>query len=294
MKPAVPARVRMIAAMTIFGTIGLFVRNIPLPSSVIACVRGFVGTAFLVLVMVLQKRKASKEEIRRNLALLVITGAVIGFNWILLFESYRYTTVATATLCYYLAPIFVIIVSPVLLKEKLSVKKVACVVVALLGMVCVSGVIEGGLPAAGEAKGILLGLGAAVLYAFAMLGNRWIQNIDIYTKTAMQLFTAAAVALPYVLLTEDVSSLSLTAGQTALLLMLGVVHTGFAYALYFGALGSLPMQTAAILSYIDPVVAILLSALLLREPMSVWGVIGAVLILGSALVSELPERKKKL
>ena len=133
-----------------------------------------------------------------------------------------------------------------------------------------------------------------MLYAFAMLGNRWIQNIDIYTKTAMQLFTAAAVALPYVLLTEDVTALSLTAGQTALLLMLGVVHTGFAYALYFGALGSLPMQTAAILSYIDPVVAILLSALLLREPMSVWGVLGAVLILGSALVSELPERKKKL
>jgi len=291
MKRAMNAKVQMFTAMFVFGTIGVFVRNIPLPSSVLACARGFIGMGFLLLVMAVSRRKISVDEVRTNLGVLLFSGAGIGVNWILLFEAYRYTTVATATLCYYLAPIFIIIAAPFVLKEKLTPRKVACVAAALLGMVLVSGILRGGLPGTNEIKGILLGLSAAVLYASVVLANRFLHDISAYTKTVLQLGIAAAVTVPYILLTEDFSAISLTAGQGLLVAFLGIVHTGVAYTLYFSSLGDLKVQTAAIFSYIDPVVAVILSALLLREPLGAAGMAGAVLILGSALVSELPGKE---
>ena len=164
-------------SMFIFGTIGIFVRHIPFPSSVIALARGGIGMLFLLLVVVLSKQKLSASDIRRNLLPLCLSGFFLGFNWILLFEAYRYTTVATATLCYYLAPVFVILVSPLILKEKLTAKKLICVAVALLGMVFVSGVLETGLPSAGEGKGILFGIAAAAFYASVVLCNKHIHDI---------------------------------------------------------------------------------------------------------------------
>ncbi len=278
--------------MVIFGTVGIFVRYIPLPSSVIACARGFLGTAFLLLYMGIRREKTDRAAVRAHLVPLVLSGAAIGLNWVLLFESYRHTTVATATLCYYLSPTFVILASPLVLREKLPGRKLICAFVALLGMVFVSGVIKGGLPIAGEGKGILCGIGAAALYASVVLLNKKLGGLAACDKTLMQLLVAALVVLPYVLLTEDVSALSLTLLEGFLLLFVGIVHTGFAYTMYFGSLKTIPAPTAAIFSYIDPVVAILLSALLLKETMDAFTVIGAVLVLGSALVSELSPRKK--
>ena len=163
------AKLELIASMFIFGTIGIFVRHIPLPSSMIALVRGFVGAFFVLLFVYLKKSKLDKAAIKKNFVMLALSGAFIGINWILLFESYHYTTVATATLCYYMQPIFVILASPFLLKEKLTPKKVICVLVALIGMVFVSGVLQTGIPALSEAKGILYGLGAACFYATVVL-----------------------------------------------------------------------------------------------------------------------------
>lgn len=133
------------SAMFIFGTIGIFRKYIPLPSSVLAMARGWIGMLFLFCVLLIQGKKPSWREIQPNLLLLVLSGAFIGINWILLFESYQYTTVAVATLCYYMAPILVILASPFVLKEKLTAKKSLCVAVALLGMVFVSGVVGSGI-----------------------------------------------------------------------------------------------------------------------------------------------------
>ena len=288
------AKLELIASMFIFGTIGIFVRHIPLPSSVIALVRGFVGAFFVLLFVYLKKSRPDKEAIRKNFRMLALSGAFIGVNWILLFESYHYTTVATATLCYYMQPIFVIMASPFLLKERLTVKKALCVAVALLGMVFVSGVLQTGIPALSEAKGILYGLGAAFFYATVVLMNKKITDINAYDKTIMQLGMGALVLTPYVLLTQDMGTavLSMTPALWVLLLFVGLVHTGVAYVLYFDGLKDLKAQTAAIFSYIDPIVAIILSALLLQENMGLFGVIGAVLVLGSTFVSELPEKEK--
>lgn len=289
------AKLRLAAAMTIFGTIGLFVRAIPLPSSVIAMVRGLSGALVLLLLLLIRRIPLSGDVIKRNLPLLLLSGTAIGFNWILLFEAYRYTTVATATLCYYFAPIFVLLLSPVLLGEALTKKKVLCILTALVGMVFVSGVPRTGLPSLTEAQGILFGLSAAVLYAFVVILNKKLREIGAFDMTIVQLGTAGAVLIPYCLLTEDLPALagSLSLSAVGLLAVVGFVHTGLAYVLYFGSLSALPAQTAALFSYIDPVVAILLSALFLREPMTLLEGTGAVLVLGATLLSELSPRPRR-
>ena len=286
------ATFKLTLSMIIFGTIGIFRRYIPLPSSLVAMTRGLTGMLFLLLVMVLRKRGMNRTAVRRKLGLLCLSGAAIGVNWILLFEAYNYTSVATATLCYYLAPMFVILASPLVVGERLTAKKLICVLTALLGMVFVSGVLESG-GGSSDLRGVLLGLGAAVLYASVVLMNKQLGDVPAYDRTIVQLGSSAAVLLPYVLLTENLGTLSFTPGTIALLLVVGVVHTGIAYALYFGSLMQLKAQTAAILSYIDPVVAVLLSALVLREHMSLLSGLGAFLVLGAAVICELPSRRKK-
>ena len=286
-------KLMMIAAMTIFGTIGIFRKYIPLPSSLLALARGIIGTAFLLLlVLVIKRDKLSTEAIRRNLVFLVISGALIGFNWILLFEAYQYTTVATATLCYYMAPVIVVLVSPFLFKERLTPLKAVCVAVALAGMVFVSGIPQSGFAGMSELKGILLGLGAATFYAIVVILNQYIKDISAYDKTIMQLGTAAVALLPYTLLTENFADITFTPVSVIMLIFVGIVHTGIAYTLYFGSMSGLKAQTIALFSYIDPVVAIILSALILQENIGLWGVIGAVMVLGSTMVSELLGEKK--
>lgn len=281
----------LLGAMGIFGTIGLIVRYIPLSSAVIACARGFMGLVFLLGVMLLTKKKPDLPAIRKNLLLLAVSGAAMGFNWILLFESYRYTTVATATVCYYLAPLMLLLACP-LLGERLTAKKLLCVGIALVGLVFVSGVLQQ-IPTKEELLGIAFGLGAAVLYASVMFMNKKLSPIPAYDKTILQLGSAAIVILPYILLTEGLPSFSLTAIQWVLLIVVGIVHTGIAYALYFGSMKNLRAQTIAVFSYLDPVIAVLLSALVLRETMTWGNILGAVFILGSALYSEFPTKSKE-
>ena len=286
-------KMMMIGAMTIFGTIGIFRKYIPLPSSLLALARGIIGTAFLLfLVLAVKRDKLSVEAIKRNFVFLVVSGAFIGFNWILLFEAYQYTTVATATLCYYMAPVIVVLVSPFLFKERLTPLKAICVAVALAGMVFVSGIPQSGFGGMSELKGILLGLGAATLYAIVVILNQYIKDIPAYDKTIMQLGTAAVAILPYTLLTENFADISFTPVAVLMLLFVGIVHTGIAYTLYFGSMSGLKAQTIALFSYIDPVVAIILSAVILQENIGLWGVIGAVMVLGSTMVSELFGEKK--
>ncbi len=280
------SRSMLIGAMCIFSTIGLLRRYIPYESSFIALVRGFVGALFLALVMLAGRQSIDRNAVRSNGLLLLLSGAAIGFNWIFLFEAYRYTTVAVATLCYYLAPVIVILLSSVLLKEKLTRRELLCTAVSLLGMVLVSGVLDGAGSTAGQWKGIAFGIAAAALYAFAILMNKKMAPVAAYDKTVIQLSAASLALLPYVLLTGSLPVQMPSGIPLLLLLVAGVVHTGIAYCLYFGAMGDLQAHTIAMLSYLDPVIAVFLSLIVLGEPMSFLGGTGAVLILGSAYISE--------
>lgn len=287
------AMLKLSLAMLIFGSIGVFRRYIPLSSAWMACVRGVIGTLFLLGVVAVSKKRVDKKAIRKNMVPLLISGTAIGINWILLFEAYRYTTVAIATLCYYMAPVAVLLLAPVLLKEKMTAKKSLCALVAVVGMLLVSGIFDGGATAGGSGTGIVFGLGAAGFYATAMLTNKFIKEISAYDKTIMQLGVAAVVVLPYALLTSGVQEFTvLTLPQFFLLLAVGIIHTGIAYWLYFGSMDGLSGQTIAVYSYIDPAFAVVLSVVVLREETSALGIVGAVLILGSTLLSEMNFRNK--
>ena len=284
-------KLKMCLAMLIFGTIGVFVKYIPLSSSIIAMTRGYMGAAFLFLVMLVTGSKPDFLAIKKNILPLTISGAAIGVNWILLFEAYNYVSIAVATLCYYMQPVMLIILTPFVLKEKLSKAKVICVPVALFGMVLVSGIFT----SAGNVsfKGIALGLGAAVFYTSVIIINRFLKDISAYDSTLVQLFAASVVITPYNLLTQEIGFSNIGISAWICVVLVGFLHTGFTYYLYFSSVKNLPSETVAIYSYIDPAFAVLLSVFLLREGMDKWGIIGAVLILGATLASEVLHGKRR-
>lgn len=284
------ALLQQIIGVALFGAVGLFRRWVPLAPGTVAMIRGLIGAAFLLAV---RHRKPDFAAIRRNLVPLLVSGACMGANWMLFFKSLDYTTVATATLCYYMAPVVVMLASPFLLRERLSPVKAVCVLAALGGMVLVSGVLEAGFDLRADGVGVALALAAAVLYACVILSNKKLRDIDPFNSCTVQLSVAGLVMVPYVLLLErnDWGAVGWT-GYGALAVIC-ILITGVAYVLYFGSMQHLSAQTVAVLGYIDPVVAVLLSWLFLGEGLGVPGILGAVLILGATLCSELFGNRKK-
>ena len=275
-----------VLSMLIFGTIGIFRRYIPLPSGILALSRGLLGGLFLLVFLKIRKKK-NVNVTRLSLIMTMVTGAVIGGNWVLLFESYNYTTVQVATLSYYMEPAIVILLSPIFLGEKLTPKRLLCALSSVVGMALVSGITGGTSLSSGDFKGILYGLSAATLYATVIILNKRNIGMDAQYKTMIQLFSASIVIIPYILLREDISSVTFTPLSLLMLFVVGIVHTGFAYSLYFGAMENLSAHTVAVISYIDPVFALILSALILGESLSLSALIGAVLIIVSSIISEL-------
>lgn len=283
------AKIRLILSMVIFGTLGLF-SVLPISSAVIVMVRAILGTMSVGIVMLFAREGPEKDAWKRNAGLLLCSGVCLGLNWMLLFEAYRHTTVAVATLCYYMAPVFLLLLSPFVLKEPMTHRKAACIATSLLGAMLVSGAAGGG-----SLQGIALGLSAAALYCAVMLMNKRIEGLTPLATTFVQLCVSAIIITPYALFTLEMEATILwhwILMCTPLLLILGCIHTGLAYALYFPAVQALPSQTVAVLSYIDPIVAILLSALFLRQPLTVLQIIGAALLLGGTFVSEWKQGDK--
>lgn len=277
----------IILSMVIFGTIGIFVNYIGLPSGVIAAFRGITGAVVIFFVMLLTGRKVDFKAIKKKLAVLLASGVAIGFNWILLFEAYRFTGIPVATVCYYTAPIIVVIASTFIFKDRLRAKQIICVFIALVGVALVSGVFQSD---GSKITGVLCGLGAAVLYASVMIMNKFMGEVESYERTVIQLASAGFVVLPYALFT--MGDITFNSKSAILLVVVGVVHTGFAYLLYFGAMKKLKSQTVAILSYIDPASAIILSSIVFMQLPTVYEFIGVVLIMSAAILSEIRKKNK--
>jgi RarD protein len=279
-----------IIAMLIFGSIGLFVRGINLPSGQIALVRGIIGCSFLLAACPVMKQKISWDAVKPNLLPLLLSGAAIGFNWILLFEAYKYTSIANATLSYYFAPVFVMFLSPFLLKERLTVLKIICILSAVLGMFFIMG--NSGEAGRDNLIGIGFGLSAAILYAGVVITNKYLKGLSGLETTLIQLSAASLVLLPYILLTQKLQIFQLDRKSLILLLVVGILHTGTAYLLYFTAIRKLNAQTIAVFSYIDPISAIFMSGILLGEGLTLLQAVGGILILGATFLSEIAEQRK--
>lgn len=272
----------LVTAMLIFGTLGLFVRNVPVSSGELALYRAILATGMIGLFLLVTRQPVPFAAIKKEVPLLLLSGAAMGFNWILLFEAYRYTTVSAATLSYYFAPVIVTVISPFLFREKLSLRQMICFVMSTVGIVMITA--TGDLSAgSNNLVGIAFGLGAAVLYATVILLNKFIKGVAGLHRTFLQFLAAIAVLIPYVAFSGAFSLGALDGMGWLNLLILGLVHTGVAYCLYFPALKDLPGQRAAILSYLDPLVAVLLSVTVLGEGMTTWQAVGGVLILGFTL-----------
>ena len=281
------ARGMMVVSMAIFGTIALFVRAIPLPSAGIALCRAVLAAALIGGYLLVKKQCIDLGGIKKELTLLLLSGAAMGMNWILLFEAYHYTSVSAATLSYYFAPALVTALCPVLFREKLTTRQLLCFVMATAGVVMITGVSS--LESKRDLIGVLLGLGAAVLYATVILLNKFIRGVGGIHRTFLQFLSAILVLTPYVLLTGGLRFTDMTDTGWMSLLMVGLVHTGVTYCLYFTAMKDLPGQKTAILSYIDPLAAVILSVTVLHEGLTLMQGIGGLLILGFTLLGELPE-----
>ncbi len=280
----------MILSMVIFGSVGIVVNYIPLSPAMIAGLRALIGALVMAVVMILRKKGIHRQAILNNLGWLLLSGICLSANWILLFTSYDYTgSVAVSTVCYYMAPVILMLLSPLVLREKLTGLRLVCVLLSVTGIVLLSGLTP---DTKGQLTGILLALGAAALYAAVVLINKVMKRMPAQETTFCQLLVAAVVTLPYALFVQH-DTLVLTASSLVPMLILGVVHTGLAYMLFFGAAGKLPAQSTALLSYLDPLLAVVLSAVILHQTMNTPQMIGAGLILGAAFVGEVFGTKKR-
>jgi len=280
------AKLKIILAMTVFGTLAIFVKNIQLTTWEIALFRAIIAATVLIGYKLFAGQRIKFTEIKKDLVLLFFSGVAVGLNWILLFEAYKYTTVSIATLSYYFAPAIVMAVCPLLFRERLTVKQIICFIMASVGLVMIIGV-GGGEQQGNNLLGVAFGLGAAVLYATVIILNKYIKGVTGLDRTLIQFFAAIMVLLPYTLATTGIDFARVDPKGLISLLTLGLVHTGIAYVLYFSALKDLKGQEAAILSYIDPLVAVIVSVAVLNEGITLWQIIGGILILGFTLLNEV-------
>lgn len=281
--------VKFILAMVIFGTNGLIVSEISLSSSEIVLLRTFLGSVFL-LVIVIAGRSFSFAELRKDLLPASIGGAALGMNWVFLFAAYRTAGVSLSTLTYYCGPIIVLALSPIIFKEKLTPNKIFAILAVAVGMICITGNIDAG---SDIGKGMLYGGGAAVLYASLIIANKRVKHLSGLNCALYELIIAFFVVLIYIIFQGISLPVVPMKSEIVYVLIIGLVNTGLAYYLYFSSLQKLSGQTVALICYIDPLTALLISAAFLGESLGALQIVGAALILGGACIGELKFSKKK-
>ena len=228
MKRFLDPKLMLIVSMVIFGTIGLFVRNISVSSGELALYRAVLAASLIGCYLLASRQSIPFAQIKKELPLLLFSGIAMAFNWILLFQAYKFTTVSVATLSYYFAPVIVTVACPILFKEKMGAKQWICFAMSTLGIVLITGI--GDLSAgSNHFIGILFGLGAACLYATVILLNKFIKTVGGIHRTFLQFIAAIIVLVPYVSLTGGSNLAALEIKGWVFLLIVGLVHTGITY-----------------------------------------------------------------
>lgn len=284
-KTSANAKLMLSVSMAVFGTIGFFSRHIAVSSGELALYRAILASVLILVYLTATKQKIPFTKMKKELPLLLLSGMAMGINWILLFQAYRYTTISVATLSYYFAPVIVTVVCPFLFHERLTGKQILCFVMSTIGLVMIIGI--GSLGQSGtDLLGIFYGLGAAAFYAAVILLNKFIRQVKDIHRTLLQFLAAVLILIPYVACTGGSTLGVLDIKGWICLLIVGLFHTGITYCMYFSALKDLSGQETAILSYIDPLVAVLVSVFILGEAMTVSQALGGLLILGFTLWNE--------
>lgn len=283
------SRIKIMVAMLIWGSVGIFVRNIKLSSIEIAFYRSVIGCFFIIFLSLINKESYDFNNIKKNLKILIISGIGLGLGWVLLFQGYKNTTIAISTLSYYIAPVFIVILSFFVLKEKLTLKKILCIIASMIGLLLIINTSEVSSSNYHHFTGIIYSVMAAVFYAIVVICNKFIKDLPGTVVTIIQLSFSALVLLPMVILNVNFDIKDFDYKSLIFLLIVGIFHTGIAYLMYFSSVKDVDGQSIAVLSYIDPIFALILSSVLLDEKMTRIQILGGILILGSTYISE---RKK--
>lgn len=278
--------IKYLTAVILYGTIGYFLHYVNAASEFVVMCRGLIGSLFILLVMFIKKDLPDLKAIKNNLIYLIVSGVALGLNWVFLFSGYKYS-ISISSLCNYTAPIMVVVISALFLKEKINRKQMICVLCSFVGILLVSGAFE--TQESTDMHGFVYGMLAAIGFVVLVLCNRRLKGIKPLDKTVVQLFVSFLTVLPYVLINHSIPT-SLDRESILIILMLGIVHTGIAYIFYFGSIDTLPVSKVAILGYIEPVLSIITGVVFFKETLTVFGGVGALMILISALVSEMSHK----
>ena len=285
----ISGNLRVFLAMALFGSIGVFVKNINLPSMEIAFLRSAIASAGLIIWGIfVSARKGEKDKggirrlfkDKRSFAYLAVSGVLLGINWVLVFQAYKFTTLSNANLVYYFSPVFVILLSPLLFNEKLTKVKVISVLVAMGGLAMI--LFNQPQNTGGNYNhllGVAYALAGGSLYAVMIFLNNKIEGISGPDRTIIQITAAALVLLPAILYRNEIHITDMK--MLSFILILGLVHTAFGLSLYFSAMNDVKGQNIALLSYIDPISAVIWGVLIFQDNISVFHIVGGILILVS-------------
>lgn len=278
-----------VAAMLIFGSNGVFASMLEMSGAQLVLLRTLIGGAVLLIIILISRSRTPKEVLLREKWRLLFAGVCLGANWALLFEAYNLMNVSLATLTYYTAPVLVLVLAPLVLKERQNGLAYLGMAVVIVGMLLVVGTDFG--ESGVSATGLIVGLGSAVFYAMLMLVNKQITGVSGLNLTFIEIVIAAVILLPYVFATSGGVPLPTDARGIFALLFLCTVNTGFACWLYFSSMNRLPAKAVALMGYFDPVSALIFSAVFLDERLSGVQLAGAVLVLAGALVGQFRPRR---
>ena len=282
--------VMYIVSLLIFGSNGVFASHIDMTSAEIVCMRTLIGSLALILVLLISRTKLDWAVMKREAFKLIAAGICLGVNWALLFEAYKLMSVSIATLTYYLAPIIVLILSPLLLREKQSARAYIGMGAAVVGLVLAVGLGDTSV----TATGLIVGLGSAVFYAGLIIFNKKIDGVTGLLLTTIEMVIAACVMLPYVLLTGGYVGFPPDMEGTLYLIFLCLVNTGLACWLYFSSMNRLPARAVALFGYVDPVSALIFSAAFLGDRMGGLQIAGAVLVFAGAAFGQSKPKAQTL
>lgn len=282
--------VMYIVSLLIFGSNGVFASHIDMTSAEIVCMRTLIGSLALILVLLVSRTKLDWAVMKREAFKLIAAGICLGVNWALLFEAYKLMSVSIATLTYYLAPIIVLLLSPLLLREKQSARAYIGMCAAVVGLVLAVGLGDTSV----TATGLIVGLGSAVFYAGLIIFNKKIDGVTGLPLTTIEMVIAACVMLPYVLLTGGYVGFPPDMEGTLYLIFLCLVNTGLACWLYFSSMNRLPARAVALFGYVDPVSALIFSAVFLGDRMGVLQIAGAVLVFAGAAFGQSKPKAQTL
>ena len=277
------AVLRYLFALTLYGTIGLFLHFVSYSSEFVVLCRGLFGSLFIYLVLLFRKEKIDREAVRKSLFMLALSGIALGLNWVFLFAGYRYG-IAISSLCNYMAPIIVVVITSLFYKERINLKQILCIVMAFAGMLLMLGIFEGNSSV--DMRCVLYGSLAAVGFVILVLINRRIRDIPQLEKTLIQLLFSMLAVLPYVYFNNGFPKV-FDLRSALVVLMLGFLHTGVAYIFYFSSIDTLPAQSIAVLGYLEPVMNLLIGALVLHEKIDISGILGALLIILASIGNEV-------